>query len=280
MALVALLLTTLVAVAVASRSYRPLGTGGSEADAGPSPEFFDYAFTVLLVVLALWTPIALYIFAAYFFRGGDVRSQRRGRGGLRIGLAGLLTVIGVILVFTSTDVGRRVIDRAGVKPQQPPAAKTGNSPGRSREPEFVWPAAFVAGGLLLGGGALAAYYVARTQRRPARAALTLAEDLSEALDDTLDDLRNEADPRRAVIAAYARMERLFAAHELGRHPAEAPLEFLERVLLELDVDPAPIATLTRFFELAKFSTHPIDTATKDSAIAALVEIRDELRGRS
>ena len=36
------------------------------------------------------------------------------------------------------------------------------------------------------------------------------------LDETLDDLRNEADPRKAVIAAYARMEKILAGHGLGR----------------------------------------------------------------
>ena len=40
--------------------------------------------------------------------------------------------------------------------------------------------------------------------------------LADVLDETIDDLRAEADPRRAVIAAYARMERALAAYGLPR----------------------------------------------------------------
>ena len=39
-------------------------------------------------------------------------------------------------------------------------------------------------------------------------------DSADVLDETLDDLRAETDPRRAVIAAYARMERALAAFGL------------------------------------------------------------------
>ena len=61
--------------------------------------------------------------------------------------------------------------------------------------------------------------------------------LADVLDETLDDLRAEADPRRAVIAAYARMERALAAYGLPRSPAEAPDEYLQRILADLDGEP-------------------------------------------
>ena len=54
----------------------------------------------------------------------------------------------------------------------------------------------------------------------------LAEALEAALDESLDDLRAEPDPRRAVIAAYARLEQVLASHGLPRITAEAPLEYL------------------------------------------------------
>ena len=37
------------------------------------------------------------------------------------------------------------------------------------------------------------------------------EALAEVLSETLDDLRREPDPRKAVIGAYAKMERTLAA---------------------------------------------------------------------
>ena len=59
--------------------------------------------------------------------------------------------------------------------------------------------------------------------------------LADVLDETLDDLRAETDPRRAVIAAYARMERALAAYGLPRSPAEAPDEYLQRIFADLEV---------------------------------------------
>ena len=64
---------------------------------------------------------------------------------------------------------------------------------------------------------------------------SLAAESPQAVDESLDDLRAEPDPRRAVIAAYARLERVLAAHGLPRKPAEAPLEYLGRMLAELSV---------------------------------------------
>ena len=54
-----------------------------------------------------------------------------------------------------------------------------------------------------------------------------------AIEAALIDLEGEDDPRRAVIKAYARTEAVLRAQGLPRHPAEAPLEYLDRVLREL-----------------------------------------------
>ena len=57
----------------------------------------------------------------------------------------------------------------------------------------------------------------------------LVAELAATVDDAFAELDAEPDPRRAVIAAYARMERALAAHGLARHPFEAPLEYLARI---------------------------------------------------
>ena len=67
--------------------------------------------------------------------------------------------------------------------------------------------------------------------------------LADVLDETLDDLRAERDPRRAVIAAYARMERALAAYGFPRDAAEAPDEYLERILADLEVQPPRYVSL-------------------------------------
>ena len=98
-----------------------------------------------------------------------------------------------------------------------------------------------------------------------------------ALDESLDDLRREPDLRRAIIAAYARMERALAAAGIPRRPSEAPLEFLARALQGLDASADGVTRLTDLFEWAKFSPHQPDEAMRDEAIAALESLRDELR---
>ena len=102
--------------------------------------------------------------------------------------------------------------------------------------------------------------------------------LGAALDESIDDLRRERDARRAVIAAYARMERVLAASGLPRRAAEAPLEYLTRVLRDLlRASAESVSRLTALFERAKFSTHEIGSDSKEEAIEALVAVREELR---
>jgi hypothetical protein len=73
------------------------------------------------------------------------------------------------------------------------------------------------------------------------------------------------------------MERTLTAHGLARHRAETPLEYLGRILLDLNVRESAVRTLTELFEYAKFSRHEIDTVMKEQAIAALLAVRDDLQ---
>jgi hypothetical protein len=102
------------------------------------------------------------------------------------------------------------------------------------------------------------------------------------LDDTLEDLERDPDPRRAVIAAWARMERGLAAAGLPRRPSEAPFEYAGRVLRTAltpaagPLRPDSVHRLTGLFERAKFSHHDIGEADRGQAIAALRAVRQEL----
>ncbi|MEP7105133.1 MAG: DUF4129 domain-containing protein, partial [Chloroflexota bacterium] len=104
----------------------------------------------------------------------------------------------------------------------------------------------------------------------------LQRELAEAVGDALDDLREDADPRRAVIQAYARMERVLAVHAVPRRPHETPEEFLVRALLELDIREPALRRLTELYEYARFSQHGVDDGMRSDALAALVAIREDL----
>ena len=126
--------------------------------------------------------------------------------------------------------------------------------------------------------AVIAYFVAeRRARHELHPRAKLAEELAAALDDALDDLRGEADARRAVIAAYARLERILASSGIARRPAETSDEYLARVLRDLTLGSNAITRLTSLFTQAKFSQHEVDTAMKEEAIDSLERVRDELR---
>jgi hypothetical protein len=92
-----------------------------------------------------------------------------------------------------------------------------------------------------------------------------------AVDESLDSLRSDEDVRRAIIACYAHMERAFAGAGVGRFAAEAPLEYLRRVLGS--IAPAAGQLLTSLFERAAFSVEPMGEQEKYRAIAALEALR-------
>jgi uncharacterized protein DUF4129 len=148
-------------------------------------------------------------------------------------------------------------------------------PVRTRSAEFSWWVAGALGGLVLGYVVL--LIVRRRPLSPRTGGLPVEEELAAVVAATIDDLRRERDARRAVIAAYANMERVLASHGLGRRPAEVPLEYLSRILRALRVRESAVQSLTRLFEYAKFSPHEIDAGMKEEAIAALLAVREDLQ---
>jgi len=202
--------------------------------------------------------------------------SRLARFLLRAGPYVLVAVIAVGILFAARGIDRIVprdtADRSG--PAQAEEDRT--------VPAVPGPAVgatWVLLGVLGAFGALAAVVLlgprlrrslldARAGRHGAVAAL---------VDESIDDLRSEGDPRRAVIAAYARMERGLGRAGLARKPFEAPLEYLRRVLLDLQAGAQPVGRLTELFERAKFSRHEVGADAKDEAIECLLAIRGDLR---
>ncbi len=123
-----------------------------------------------------------------------------------------------------------------------------------------------------------AVLVLRRGRAPADAPEPAAA--GEAVQAAIAALEADADPRGAVIAAYAAMQRTLAAHGLVRSPSEAPREFLRRVLVANRAAEEDAGTLTGLFEEARFSTHPISERTRERALSALrsLELRPQMGG--
>jgi Domain of unknown function (DUF4129) len=264
----------LVLAAVASRG-RPLGGGGSGT--GPTAGFFDYVFTTIVLVAAALSIVLLLSLAFVRPERGGVPSPGRRYLASMLGLVGAF-VLAWALVHSGFE--KRLRDLEQNARQQP--AQTQPSPLRAppknvRGARVRWDEVAIVLGLLAAAGAFAV--ATRSRRRLSGLSLPRSsrQAVSLALDESLDDLRCEPDLRKAIIAAYARMERALAAAGLPRRPAEAPVEYLERALLELDTSAGAVRRLTELFEWAKFSQHEPEPRMRDEAVDALVAVRDELR---
>ena len=266
-ALVVVALVGVVAIAAAGST----GDGSGEIRS-PAAVLLDTVLSLILV--ALLAAAALLIYGLTRTAAPEYAGPKRSRSVL----AGILVLIAVLISLVylrPPTLPPREGFEGSVLLEDPPAVSPLPRSG-SYEPSFAWlPVAIV---LALAAAGVAAFILAeRRLRGPARAGEGLAEQLAVALDDTLDDLRAESDPRRAVIAAYARLERVLAARGVARQPAETPEEYLARILDELAIDAEAVRRLTDLFSQAKFSQHAVDIGMKEEAIDAVAQLRDELR---
>jgi Domain of unknown function (DUF4129) len=264
-------------VAVASTGSTPGGTNRSRP---PSDTLLDTIFSLGLVAVLAGAVLLAYGLTQ---RKAIAREIATGRY-RRTSLVGYLAFFGVFVAFSYWRLSHWKVppeDASEAEPAFPGAKPVPSTPGDDSgtvyQPSVSWiPIALVVG---LVATAVVAYVVAerRAGRRRAESREDLVEQLAAVLDDTLDDLRAEADPRRAIVAAYARMEGVLAAGGVPRRSAETADEYLARVLRELAPDSDAVARLTSLFTQAKFSHHDVDATMKEKAIEALEQIRDELR---
>jgi membrane protein implicated in regulation of membrane protease activity len=271
----------LALVAIGARAGHPIGHAHLHQRAVPARVGND----LLTLMLIVWGLAVVVFIAGVYAISREEWDQPKSKW-LQSFVAtmvviGLLSFLGYEIVHRR-DLGRRgqtvtgataTVGTAGGKLPKLPAAQ---KPAR-----FDWEFAVALAGIAV----LVAVYFAVRRRRDEephddaepRRADELEQVLARVVRETIDDLRGDADPRRAVIAAYARMEGILRRHGYGRRPAEAPYEYLERVLLQLNVAPEAVRELTDLFEYAKFSQHRVGGEMRDRALAAFVSIRDDLK---
>lgn len=263
------LLALLVVVALASGGG--LGPGGGRP--APKHALVDKLFTGFLVLFLLYIPLAVWIYWNQRKQAiAETLPRRRSTLESLITFGAVLVLVYLLVHFRSrlhfAGGGGGTLSSRSVR------TTTGGATTADRyEPTFDWGAALVVLGLA--AAAVGAYLAFR--RTEGDEPPTVAEQLSFALDDSLDDVLGERDPRKAVIAAYARMERTLGAAGVPRLSHEAPLEYVGRALRDLEVGEPAVHRLTDLFERARFSTHEIDEPMRTEAIGALTQVRDELR---
>jgi hypothetical protein len=232
----------------------------------------------LLFVVGVGFVVALAIGLAVLGPVMRVRAGQSGVGTLRAGpltlSLSLLIPAAIIALYTTQgpEGGRRAVG------PRPPAShnKLAGQPGERGADHATGVAALTAGvgAAVVGFAALA---LVRSRRRRGGPGLEPRAAVAEgARDAAAAAAAIPADPRAAVLAAYARMEAALASVGLARRPSDAPRQYLARIEAELGGGRRPVAHLTELFERARFSPHPVGEDARSEAIGALEALRTEL----
>lgn len=269
----AVTVTLLLAVVAIAAHGRPLRSGGGRG--GLPLTFWDYVFTTVVIVLAVIL-LALGV-AALLVRNNTWVKPRNSFSGHMIRTIAFFTVIamlGTILARHHLFKGFHLPAQQG--PLSPKSRGSAGGLATTRGPRIRWDEIALVLGIFLVAAAVWGGMSRRRGPRLFRFEGGASDALATALDESIDDLRADPDLRRAIIAAYARMENALAVAGVPRRPSEAPLEYLERALLTLHASADSVRTLTDLFEWARFSHHEPETSMRDDAVDALVAVRDEL----
>ena len=175
------------------------------------------------------------------------------------------------------DITRELTD-GGVLPSPSPQTTATPEGSPERVTEYSESFGWVVGILfvLVLGAITVALFMLFRKERDMGATRQLEERILEELEAGLDDLHDIDDPRAAVIACYSRMERVVELGGIVPAASDTPFELLARVLRERRVSESSARRLTELFEEAKFSVRPIDEAMRGEALAAVLQVRDEL----
>lgn len=268
-----LAVASLLAVAALASHGRPLsGSRGT----GPTSHFFDYVFTTVALVV-----IAIALVFLWSLLGAKPVRPARQRSKFNVWQLMLTLAASLLLGWFLLHAHIHLVAKAQKRPGQEAGTtrtkttSTQPSPAGRRGARLRWDEVAIVAALLAAAGVAAFASRSTKPMKPWR--IRPQEEVALALDESLDDLRSEPDLRRAIIAAYARMEHTLAVAGIPRRPSETPLEYLARALHALDASAGAVTRLTDLFEWAKFSQHEPDASMRDDAIAALVALRDELR---
>ena len=190
--------------------------------------------------------------------------------GVLLAVAALVTLFAVLLTRKPRALGPRP------RPGGAPTAGLGHA--TAPQPSSIWP---LIAGMVIAIAVVVTLTLLARRRRPAPTSpgnrSRLAR-LAGSLAAASDALAAGSEPRAAIIACYAAMERGFAAAGPAAAPglADTPAEVLARATRAGLVSPEPAETLTGLFRRARYSTYPMTSADSRVAADALTEMRADL----
>jgi hypothetical protein len=267
---VAAVAVVLVLLLVVGASSRHSLNGGAAAPSLP--------IWPLLFVVGAGAVLCAALAVAFLGPLGAARGVRPGRafraGPLTLSLSLLVPAAVIAIYMAPATSGRHATlpppPRFATHDAHQPKPKPGERGAEGRGTAAL--AAGVAAGIL----GLAAFALLRARRRLPEPAADRRAAVAEGALAAAAAAAIPADPRAAVLAAYARMEAALAAVGLARRPSDAPREYLARLESVLGGGRAPAARLTELFERARFSPHPVGEDLRRDAIGALERLNAEL----
>jgi hypothetical protein len=92
----------------------------------------------------------------------------------------------------------------------------------------------------------------------------------------LQELQQHTDPRQAIIACYAHMEHFLEDYGVPAYRHLTPQEYMRTALQGLDLPVDALGGLIELFEQARYSLHPLDDTTRESAMTHLKTLKAHL----
>ena len=237
-------------------------------------------------------------------RSDWLRSARGGRPTWRVALIAFALIVAWLLLtlLLGRLGGGPPSESSGPGPAAPTATSPASSPDApapsvpQAEPSHANLLGYFYGATVVFLGVIVVGTVVGSRRRrrsaaplhgtPADAAAPRVETGSESLARAaevglaeVEDLSRE--PRKAIIACYAAMER-----QLALLPDAAPRDFdtasevLARAVEHQALAPDSATQLVDLFEEARFSPHVMNEGHRDEAVAVLTQVLDQLRSRT
>ena len=265
----------LLVVVVALASRPGAGAAAPVAGAAVTRTVLDLAFYLFVALSLIDVLILAWLLWPHEDLGPGPRLARR-RHSL---IASLVLAVTLVLVVWSRGGVLGGLPLLGPGPSSVatrPGASSLAAGAGAASPGMDWAALAIAA-LVLAVIATLGWRALRPPRRRLRVVRSPLAELRDALDDALVDAAEEPDPRRAVITAWARVERLLAEHDAGRRPFEAPFEYAARAAAAVGLDAGALERLAGLYEWARFSVHEVTSPMRREALDGLAQVRERLR---
>lgn len=208
-----------------------------------------------------------------------VVTRRFGRPRVRQLLAGaaILGLLALVALLFTPQPGNLPARHDGSPAPTPTPPKDGVGASSSIRLSTLSVIPLVIGAVIVAVVLASVVVMLRRRRRPSPPdGENVAAVAYAAIDAGAGALHDVADPRQAIIACYAAMEQALASAGVRRLAAETPSDLLSR-LADHHADAAAheaARRLTALFLEARFSSHPMSSADRETARALLAQLRE------